>query len=218
MTKTSTLFLSSFIFLSFSACGGGSESSSATPEYSPEYRITTEDSPKKFTLHIDENIITAVSCVNAELYDENVNLIADTNPYAGNPIPNPLTIGTYTLNITEKYIGYDNSNDILFYKSLNLSLNELPINKSITVQKQTAELYKLTIENDTNFIINTSSTILEVYDENLNKFGSTNPYSIVYGGMMSLSSAFVLNAGIYFFVSKPYSCRDGGGSFIVSNL
>jgi hypothetical protein len=197
--------------IGFSGCGQSSDDDGSDGAKAPSYQFTS-GSTVNFTLQNDENIIIGKGCTYADVYDSNKIKIGSTNAWASTPIPNPLSSGDYTASFSESYTKYTGSKGILYFKSSGFNIGTLSLNSNISVPDRTANIYQLKLNETSSFIVATNSSVIIVYDSNLNSIGTTNPW-----GNIILPDPLTLNTGTYYFVSTNYSCKNGG-SFSVTEI
>lgn len=203
MKKFNSSILTLAILINFNGCGSESNDSNGNPS-NPQYQFSS-GSTVKFTLNNDENIIIGKGCTYADVYDSDNNKIGSTNAWESNSIPSPLSSGNYTAYFSELFGKHVGSKGILYFKTSGFSIGTLTLNSTVNVPDRTANIYKLTLTETSSFIINTESSVIEVYDSNLNNLGSTSPWASV-----TLSDPLTLSAGEYYFTSTPYTCKHGG--------
>ena len=213
MKQLKILLLSTMVVF-FTACGGGSSTDVDDDiNIGISYQVSTTDPIKTIALPKDEKIIAGYGCTYVNIYNSDDSLYGTTNVWDSDNITNPIALpqGEYKIDFREAY-NHTGSIGILYYLSSNSSIPALPLDVTVSVPDRVANLYKLQISSTSSYVIDDPQSVITVYDSSLNMIGSTSAFS-----SDPLDDPLTLNAGVYYFISSPYSCLNGG-TFTISTL
>ena len=189
MTRFTTILMTGVTVLAFTACGGGSSSNSggtnqppAIPKESPI--IKSSDAPRHIDIPIGEKVILGGGALITSLYNANGEYIFKSTNKVGSKI---LTEGSYTLTARESTMIYNDGEGMLFYVSSNIGVEDLPLNSTINIPKRAARIYKLNVEYESMYLIETSRLSAYVFNSSLNKVTYTD-------------NVVTLTPGLYYFV------------------
>jgi uncharacterized protein YcfL len=178
---------------------------------------------QNISLPQSQNVIASGSCTTTKIYDaKGTKYTPNIKPGNNYPIKySEYSLGSaeYKVIFSEYFTKYTDSTAILFYLSGNFFVNELPLDTTITIPKRSAVLYKLTVNEDNNFLIEQRYANLQLYDASLNHIGSTDPWrQIKSNQIFSSEHSFLLKKGTYYIQGNVRGCLSQNADFMLVKL